>query len=101
LAAGGVIAKQRLELLKQIALGAKVAEVPVAAGFFLGHALLHGLALKAVEAVALDHGGLDALAPKDILKGALTVEVPAPDEPVMAMMGWRSDMAKVSWIVFG
>jgi hypothetical protein len=22
----------------------------------------------------------------------VTVEVPAPDDPVMAMMGWRSDM---------
>jgi hypothetical protein len=22
----------------------------------------------------------------------VTVEVPAPEEPVMAMMGWRSDM---------
>ena len=25
-------------------------------------------------------------------KVRVTVEVPAPDEPVMAMMGWRSDM---------
>ena len=26
-------------------------------------------------------------------KVRVTDEVPAPDEPVMAMMGWRSDMA--------
>ena len=25
-------------------------------------------------------------------KVRVTVEVPAPDEPVIAMMGWRSDM---------
>jgi len=25
------------------------------------------------------------------------VVVPAPDDPVMAMMGWRSDMESGSW----
>jgi len=50
-----------------------------------------------VEAVTLDDRRLDALAPEDVLEGRVTEVVPAPEEPVMAMMGWRSDMAAGSW----
>jgi hypothetical protein len=34
---------------------------------------------------------------KIFLKVRETVVVPAPDDPVMAMMGWRSDMESGSW----
>jgi hypothetical protein len=42
-----------------------MAEVAVAG---LSHGHLHGLAVVAVKAIALDDRGLDALAPKDVLK---------------------------------
>jgi hypothetical protein len=59
----------------------------------LGLALaLHLLAVVAVEAVAFDDAALTFSRRKMFSKVRVTEVVPAPDEPVMAMMGWRSDM---------
>ena len=53
---------------------------------------LEFLAVVAVEAVALDDGGVDAFPPENVLENLLTVLVPAPDEPVTAMTGCLIDM---------
>jgi hypothetical protein len=45
-----------------------------------------------VEAVAFDDGGVDVFAAEDVLEGARHRGGARADEPVMAMMGWRSDM---------
>jgi len=62
--------EQRLELAEQVVVGAEMAEVLVALLLRLGQAPLHLLAVVAVEAVALDDGGADALTPEDVGEGA-------------------------------
>ena len=56
---------------EQVALFTEVAEVAVALGAHLfGHALLHGLAVVAVEAVALDDEKPSDPRGEDVLEGA-------------------------------
>jgi hypothetical protein len=63
-----VVAKQRLQIAQHIVFRTKVAEVLVARGLCLSGLELHGLAVVAVKAVALDHRRLDLFAAKDILE---------------------------------
>ena len=63
-----VIAEQALQLFQQIGVEAEMAEMMVAAGFFLGGFLPHGGAVVTVEGVAFDIGGLDFLAPENLLE---------------------------------
>src|SRR5450830_189615 len=65
-----VSTKQLGQLGKQVVFGAKVAEVFVTCGFRCGRLDLHGLAVKAVKAVALNHSGRDFFAAKNVLEGA-------------------------------
>jgi hypothetical protein len=65
-----VVAEQRFEFGEQVRVLPEMAEVPVAGGLRFGHRHLHRVAVVAVEAVALDDGGLDALAAKDVLEGS-------------------------------
>jgi hypothetical protein len=69
-----------------------MAEIHVAAFLGLGLPQFHFLAVVAVEAVAFDDGCVTFSRRKMLANVRVTVEVPAPLNPVMAMMGWRSDM---------
>ena len=66
-------------------------EMAVAVLLGLGHRRLHGLAVVAVERVALDDGGIDVLPSGSVLEGLVTVDMPAPEEPVMAMTDRLTD----------
>ncbi len=71
-----------------------MAEVRVALLPLEFHAVAHLEPVEAVERVALDVRGRDALAAEDLVKVLLTVVVPAPDDPVMAMTGYLVDIAR-------
>ena len=64
-----VDAEQRLELLEQIGLGAEMAEIALVVGVRLFHPRVHVVAIVAMEGIAIDDRRVDALAPKDLLKG--------------------------------
>ena len=61
---------RRLELREQVRVGAEVAEVGVARVRLPFHLLAHRLAVVAVERVALDERGREALAAEDVLERA-------------------------------
>jgi hypothetical protein len=69
-----------------------VTEVVVTLCGSLGHHLLHYRTVVAVEGIALHENGVDVLRRKIQLKVRITEVVPAPDEPVTAMMGCFADM---------
>ena len=70
LAALAVAAKEVFNLAKEVVFCAEVAEVLVTLQLGLGGAALHFQAVVAVKAVALDDGGFDAFASKNVGKGA-------------------------------
>jgi hypothetical protein len=45
-----------------------------------------------METVTLDHRRRNTLAVEYAFEGKLDAEVPAPDDPVTATMGWRVDI---------
>ncbi len=58
-----------------------------ASGFLLRYLAAHGFPVEAMKGIAFDEGRRNVLALEYLLEGVLTVVVPAPDEPVMEMMG--------------
>ena len=48
-----------------------------------------------MKGIAVDDNGPDTLAAKDLLKVFVTVVVPAPEEPVMAITGCVGDMSRL------
>lgn len=48
-----------------------------------------------MKAVTFDNGGINIFTTKDIFKSAFTNVVPAPEEPVTAMIGCGIDIAKL------
>jgi hypothetical protein len=58
----------------------------------LGQSQLHLGAVVAMERIALDQAGSDLLAAEDVLERARDRVVPAPEEPVTAMIGCLADM---------
>ena len=48
-----------------------------------------------MKGIALDDHRPNTLAPKDLLKGVVTVVVPAPEEPVNEMIGCLADMSRL------
>ncbi len=66
-----VVAEYSLQLLEQVGFGAEMAEMLVAALGLLRHFRPHLEAVVAMESIALDIGGGDLLAAKDILERLL------------------------------
>ncbi len=62
--------EQVLQFLEQVRIGPEVAVAVVASGVRVGDRGLHLGPVVAVEAVALDEGDLDVLAPEDLIEGA-------------------------------
>ena len=81
--------------VEQVALGAEVADRRALAVVGTAHALAHLVAVEAMERVAFDDLRLEPSRRKMCAKLFITVVVPAPDEPVTAMMGWRVDMPRL------
>ena len=51
--------------------------------------------LPRIGRMAVDDHRPNTLAPKDLLKGVVTVVVPAPEEPVNEMIGCLADMSRL------
>ncbi len=69
-AALAVIVEEFFQQFEMIGLGAEMAEVALLLRR-PRHLRLHGDAIIAMEAIALDHGGADAIAIENVLEGAL------------------------------
>ena len=65
-----VVPERLLQLVEDVGLRPEVGEGAVG-GNGLGHLRLHGEAVVAVEAVALNHHRVDAFSPEDVFKGTL------------------------------
>ena len=63
-----VFLEQFSQFFKQIGLGAEVAEIDIPRHCRFSHHPAHIHAIIAMKAVSLDRGGLDPLAPKDMLE---------------------------------
>ena len=64
-----VTPEQGFEFREQVRFRTEMTEAVVAAGPFLGHALLHLGAVVAMEAVAFDEGGVHPFATEDLIEG--------------------------------
>src|SRR6476620_8125237 len=86
-----VFAKQRLQFFEEIGFRTEMTEIGVALALLLDHLLLHALPVVAVEGVALNDRRDHAFAPEDLLESRPHGAVPAPEEPVITMMGCLTD----------
>jgi hypothetical protein len=66
-------------------------ELGVSLPLHLDHLFLHLLSIIPVEGVALDDRGYHAFTSEDLLERVRTVLVPAPEDPVITMMGCLTD----------
>lgn len=88
----GVDGEQALQFADEVVVHAEMAEMAVALGFGFGLPGFHfcGRSGGSYRPQSRRISRLHAHKAAKVV--VVTVLVPAPDDPVMAMMGWRSDM---------
>ncbi len=99
-AVDSVVAEQRLKLFEQVGGGTEMAEGVVARRGLLGHPLRHRGAVVAVEGIPSTKAAPTFSRRKICWKMRDTEVVPAPEDPVTAMMGWSAGMGELPQLPF-